>query len=77
MAARVAKERGYLKQLNYLPYCLWFTLINPVRWFMVIIRGLYLKGVGLQILWKQFLMLAAIGAAVLGVAVVRFRKNIG
>lgn len=55
----------------------WLTLINPVRWFMEIIRGLYLKGVGLMILWKQLLMLFLIGSAVLGVAVVRFRKTVG
>ena len=55
----------------------WLTLINPVRWFMEIIRGLYLKGVGLLILWKQLLMLLLIGSAVLGVAVARFRKTVG
>jgi len=55
----------------------WLTLINPVRWFMEIIRGLYLKGVGLMILWKQLLMLFLIGSAVLGVAVARFRKTVG
>ncbi len=69
---------GFAFPIDNMPLSVqWFTLINPVRWFMEIIRGLYLKGVGLQILWKQFLMLAAIGAAVLGVAVVRFRKNVG
>lgn len=55
----------------------WLTVINPVRWFMEIIRGLYLKGVGLSILWPQLLSLLAIGAVVLGVAVVRFRKTVG
>jgi ABC-2 type transport system permease protein len=29
------------------PAVQWLTMINPVRWFMEIIRGLYLKGVGL------------------------------
>ena len=55
----------------------WLTLINPIRWYMEIIRGLYLKGVGLLILWKQVLMLLLIGSAVLGVAVARFRKTVG
>lgn len=55
----------------------WLTVINPVRWFMEIIRGLYLKGVGLAILWKQLLMLLLIGSVVLGVAVARFRKTVG
>lgn len=55
----------------------WLTMINPVRWFMEIIRGLYLKGVGLGILWRQFGMLLVIGSVVLGVAVLRFRKTVG
>ncbi len=54
----------------------WLTAINPVRWFMEIIRGLYLKGVGIMILWKQILMLFLIGSAVLGTAVGRFRKTV-
>ena len=54
----------------------WLTMINPVRWFMEIIRGLYLKGVGLEILWRQFGMLLLIGSTVLGIAVGRFRKTI-
>jgi ABC-2 type transport system permease protein len=55
----------------------WLTMINPVRWFMEIIRGLYLKGVGAAILWKQLTMLLLIGMAVLGTAVLRFRKTVG
>jgi len=55
----------------------WLTLINPVRWYMEIIRGLYLKGVGITILWGQLLALLLIGVAVLGVAVARFRKTVG
>lgn len=55
----------------------WLTVINPVRWFMEIIRGLYLKGVGVAILWPQLLALLAIGSLVMGIAVARFRKTVG
>ncbi len=55
----------------------WLTFINPVRWYMEIIRGLYLKGVGLDVMWKQFSMLLLIGGLVLTVAVARFRKTVG
>ncbi len=69
---------GFAFPINNMPLPVqWLTLINPVRWFMEIIRGLYLKGVGLPILWKQFLMLGSIGTAVLGIAVLRFRKTLG
>jgi ABC-2 type transport system permease protein len=55
----------------------WLTLINPVRWFMEIIRGLYLKGVGVTVLWVQLLALLVIGSVVLGTAVAQFRKTVG
>ncbi len=69
---------GFAFPINNMPLPVqWLTIMNPVRWFMEIIRGLYLKGVGLQILWKQFLMLGSIGTTVLLIAVARFRKTVG
>ncbi len=55
----------------------WLTLLNPLRYYMVIIRGIFLKGVGLNILWPQLAALATIGVVVLLVAVGRFRKTVG
>lgn len=55
----------------------WLTLINPMRYYLVIIRELYLKGTGLATLWPQMLALFLLGTTVLGVAILRFRKNIG
>lgn len=55
----------------------WLTLLNPLRYYMVVIRGLFLKGVGFAVLWQQLAALAAIGATVLMVAVRRFRKTVG
>lgn len=55
----------------------WLTLLNPVRFYMVIIRGIFLKGVGFGILWTQLVALAAIGLAVMLLAVERFRKTLG
>jgi ABC-2 type transport system permease protein len=55
----------------------WLTLLNPLRYYMVVIRGIFLKGVGIGALWQQLAALAAIGAAVLLVAVGRFRKTVG
>jgi len=69
---------GFAFPIDNMPLAVqWLTMINPVRWFMEIIRGLYLKGVGLSILWVQLLALLAIGSVVLGVAVARFRKTVG
>jgi ABC-2 type transport system permease protein len=54
-----------------------FTMFNPLRWFMVILRTIFLKGVGMGILWKEMAALAALGVAVLLIAVARFRKTVG
>jgi ABC-2 type transport system permease protein len=54
----------------------WLTLLNPLRHFLVIIRGVFLKGVGIDILWPQLLALIAIGTAVMAFAVGRFRKTV-
>ncbi|RJP24916.1 MAG: ABC transporter permease [Candidatus Abyssobacteria bacterium SURF_5] len=53
----------------------WLTYINPLRYFLVIIRGIFLKGVGIDILWPQMLALALLGAGILGLAVYRFGKT--
>lgn len=52
------------------------TYLNPLRYFLVIIRGVFLKGIGLEILWPQMAALLAIGVVVMGFAVARFRKTV-
>ena len=54
----------------------WFTLINPMRYYLIIIRGIFLKGVGMNILWINFLPLLAIGFLVITMSTLRFRKKI-
>jgi ABC-2 type transport system permease protein len=52
------------------------TTVIPLRYFLVIVRGIFLKGVGWDILWPQFAALAAWGVTVLALAAVRYRKTI-
>ena len=54
----------------------WLTYLNPLRYFLIVIRGIFLKGVGLEILWPQFLSLMIIGAVVFTGAAKRFRKRL-
>ncbi|MGE5488569.1 MAG: ABC transporter permease [bacterium] len=54
----------------------YLSLLNPLRYFMVIVRGLFLKGVGLEVLWPQMLALAAYGAVILGLSALRFHKTL-
>jgi ABC-2 type transport system permease protein len=51
-----------------------FTYLIPLRYFLVIVRGIFLKGIGLDLLWPQAAALGAWGAAVLALAVFRSRK---
>jgi ABC-2 type transport system permease protein len=52
------------------------TYLIPLRYFLVILRGIFLKGVGLEILWPQVLALFAWGASVLTLATLRSSKRL-
>ncbi|MDI6605860.1 MAG: ABC transporter permease [Candidatus Omnitrophota bacterium] len=55
----------------------WFTFINPLRYFMVVIRSIFLKGVGIDILWAQLLPLLVMGLFIITLSTLKFRKSIG
>jgi ABC-2 type transport system permease protein len=52
------------------------TYLIPLRYFLIIVRGIFLKGIGLEVLWPQALALLAWGLTVLGLAVARSRKTL-
>jgi ABC-2 type transport system permease protein len=54
-----------------------FTYLIPLRYFIVIVRGIFLKGVGVAVLWPQILALTVWGVAILALAVARSRKTLG
>lgn len=53
------------------------TYLSPLRYFLVIVRGVFLKGVGLDVLWPQVLALFALGVAILLLSAMRFKKRLG
>jgi ABC-2 type transport system permease protein len=55
----------------------YFTYIIPLRYFITIIRGIFLKGVGFAELWQESLALFVFGVAILTLSVLRFRKRLG
>lgn len=61
---------------NMPPVIQWLTYLNPLRYFLVIIRGIFLKGVGLHILWVQMVALAVMGIITLWLASRRFHKTL-
>ncbi|HSD50958.1 MAG TPA: ABC transporter permease [Candidatus Methylomirabilis sp.] len=53
------------------------TYLIPLRYFLVVIRGIFLKGVGLDILWPQALAMLVFGVVVLTLSALRFQKRLG
>jgi ABC-2 type transport system permease protein len=67
---------GFIFPIENMPRVIqWVTTIIPLRYFLVIVRGVFLKGVGLDVLWPQFVALGAWGVTVLGLAALRSRKR--
>jgi len=54
----------------------WLTYLNPVRYFMEIVRGVFLQGAGLNTLWPQVTALAVFGVVILSLSVQRFHKQL-
>ncbi len=52
------------------------TFANPMRYFLAIIRGIFLKGTGMAELWSHLSMLAIIGVTLLIMSILKFRKRI-
>ncbi len=54
----------------------YITYLNPVRYFMEIVRGLFLKGVGVDVLWQEMAALAVFGITILWLSALRFHKRL-
>jgi len=52
------------------------TYLNPLRYFMEIVRSAFLKGVGVRVLWPQVLALLLFGITILGLSALRFHKRL-
>jgi len=54
----------------------YLTYANPLRYFLIIIRGVFLKAIGLDILWPQMLALGVLGTLMILLSSVRFQKRL-
>ena len=54
----------------------WASYATPLRYFLEIVRALFLKGAGLPELWSQLLALLLIGLATMSLAIRRFERSI-
>jgi ABC-2 type transport system permease protein len=50
--------------------------IIPARWFLVIVRGIMLKGAGLEVLWQETLILAGLTTLLLAVGIRRLNERL-
>ena len=68
---------GFVFPIDNMPIVVqWLTYLNPLRYFLVIIRGIFLKGVGFHVLWTQYAALTVLGVTVFVGAIGRFRKRL-
>ncbi len=54
----------------------YLTYLNPLRYFVVVVQGIFLRGDGLAILWPQMAGMTILGLALLALSVLRFRRRL-
>lgn len=68
---------GFLFEIASMPPVLrGITYLIPARYFITVTRGIFLKGVGLDVLWPQALFMAGFAALGLGLATRVFKKEL-
>jgi ABC-2 type transport system permease protein len=68
---------GFASPISSMPVLLqWITYLDPLRYFIVILRGVFLKGVGFDVLLPQMECLAVFAAVILAASVLRFSKSL-
>jgi ABC-2 type transport system permease protein len=68
---------GFMFPVENMPVLFqYLTYLNPLRYFLVIIRGIFLKGNGLDILWPQIAALLVLGVVVITISSLRFKKRL-
>jgi len=69
---------GFMFPIENMPEIIQYgTYLNPLRYFLVITRGIFLKGNGINILWPQIGLLFILGVAVITLSSSRFKKKLG
>jgi ABC-2 type transport system permease protein len=54
----------------------YLTRLNPLMYFIIVVRGVFLVGAGLSVLWLEMVSMVILGFAMLGLAVARFQKHV-
>jgi len=68
---------GLIYPIENMPHSIQaLTYLMPMRYFLTIVRGIFLKGVGLEVLWPQAVALLLLGGFIFTVSVLRFQKRL-
>jgi len=68
---------GFMFPIENMPKIIqYLTYINPIRYFYIIIIGIFLKGSGLDVLWDEVLALGLLGLFIITVSAIRFSKRL-
>ncbi len=68
---------GFLFPLEAMPQPLqWISYVVPLRYMLIVVRGIVLKGVGLRILVGEVVAITIFGVFIFGIAARRFRKRL-
>jgi len=68
---------GFMFPIMNMPKVIQYvTYLNPLRYYIVILRGIFLKGVGIKILWPQILILLIMGTAIITLSSLWFKKRL-
>jgi ABC-2 type transport system permease protein len=76
-AAPAIMLSGFGYPVNSMPHTLQLvTYLDPLRFYLIVLRGTFLKGVGLEALWPQMLAMTLLGIGTLTLATLRFHKSL-
>jgi ABC-2 type transport system permease protein len=68
---------GFFFPLAAMPLPLqWLSYVVPLRYFLIVVRGIILKGVGVEALWPEVIALTIFAVVIMGGAALRFRKRL-
>ena len=68
---------GFMFPINNMPDLVRYaTILNPMRWYLEILRGIVMKDVGLAALWPSIAAQSALSLGFLGLAAARFKKTL-
>ena len=68
---------GFFYPIANMPqFIQWITYLVPLRYYLVIVRGVFLKGAGIGLMWDQVIPMAVLGLVILTFSMLSFRKKL-